>query len=152
MSFRIVVVMMMCVPAILGCHSSTQPGDNRAPANSVSILTDSLVFHRASGEAIVTTRIHNGSDSLAVFAACCEIAFRIDSLRGVDWIEGFPSWERTCIAHCPPYLILPSDSTYTKNIVLLQEAGFYRIAAIHGHVLHSGAYPDTVISNTFEVL
>ncbi len=142
----------MCVLVVLGCHSSTQPGNDQALGNTVSIRTDSVVFHLASGQAIVTTQIHNGTDSLAVFPACCQIVFRVDSLRAVNWIEGFPSWQRTCPARCLPYVTIQSDSTSTKNIVLIQEAGIYRIATIYGRVAHSSVYPDTVISNSFQIL
>ncbi len=148
MRLRLARIFAACIAVLLGCQSSTQPSGDHTSARSLTFTTNSLVFYRTPGFAPVWVQVHNGTDSIETFPACCAMSVRVDSLIGGTWIHGAPGWERPCLAYCTMVLALASDSTYGTR-ELIETSGTYRLATIHGR--EYGVFTDTLYSNTFEV-
>lgn len=148
MSSSRVCVIAICILTMMGCSTSTQPG----PLSGIlSFNTDSTSFNRFAGSANIPAHIHNGTDSAVVFAACCDVALRVDSLKSTNWAYGIPGWDQPCVAICLGYLPLPIDSTCTIHNLAIQDTGTYRLVAIFAGGIHYAQFQDTLVSNTFQV-
>jgi hypothetical protein len=116
----------------------------------LSFQVDSLHWNLSSGIAYVGFQIHNGTGSTVTFAACCRISLRLDQLQDTTWSLGTPGWETACPAMCSPSFALAADSTYT-DFTTVRQAGTYRLVVIYGEPSQSGLFPNTLMSNNFDV-